>query len=64
MPRDVAIVSFAELPSVRREWARDEVEMLVPVITEASSAPASRGAKSASPSRAARTSSSAGPSPS
>lgn len=35
MPRDVAIVSFAELPAVRREWERDEVEMLVPVITEA-----------------------------
>jgi acetyl-CoA acetyltransferase len=33
--RDVAIVSFAEHPSVRREWERDEVEMLVPVITEA-----------------------------
>jgi acetyl-CoA acetyltransferase len=33
--REVAIVSFAETPSVRREWERDEVEMLVPVITEA-----------------------------
>jgi acetyl-CoA acetyltransferase len=33
--RDVAIVSFAELPSARREWERDEVEMLVPVISEA-----------------------------
>jgi acetyl-CoA acetyltransferase len=33
--RDVAIISFAELPSVRREWQRDEVEMLVPVISEA-----------------------------
>jgi acetyl-CoA acetyltransferase len=35
MPRDVAIVSFAEMPSVRREWERDEVEMLVPVLAEA-----------------------------
>jgi acetyl-CoA acetyltransferase len=35
MPRDVAIVSFAEMPAVRREWERDEVEMLVPVIAEA-----------------------------
>ncbi len=35
MAREVAIVSFAEMPAVRREWERDEVEMLVPVITEA-----------------------------
>jgi len=35
LTRDVAIVSFAEMPAVRREWERDEVEMLVPVITEA-----------------------------
>ena len=35
MPREVAIVSFAEMPAVRREWERDEVEMLVPVIAEA-----------------------------
>src|SRR5262249_41186931 len=35
MTRDVAVVSFAELPAVRREWERDEVEMLVPVIAEA-----------------------------
>jgi acetyl-CoA acetyltransferase len=33
--RDVAIVSFAEMPAVRREWDREEVEMLVPVIGEA-----------------------------
>jgi acetyl-CoA acetyltransferase len=33
--RDVAIVSFAEMPAVRREWERDEVEMLVPVLREA-----------------------------
>lgn len=33
--REVAIVSFAEVPAVRREWERDEVEMLVPVIAEA-----------------------------
>jgi acetyl-CoA acetyltransferase len=33
--RDVAIVSFAEMPAVRREWDRDEVEMLVPVVSEA-----------------------------
>jgi acetyl-CoA acetyltransferase len=33
--RDVAIVSFAEMPPVRREWDRDEVEMLVPVVSEA-----------------------------
>ena len=32
--RDVAIVSFAQSPLVRREM-RDEIEMLVPVITEA-----------------------------
>ena len=32
MPRDVAIVSFAETPAVRREWDRDEGEMLVPVL--------------------------------
>ena len=35
MPREVAIVSFAEMPAVRREWERDEVEMLVPVLAEA-----------------------------
>ena len=35
MARDVAIVSFAELPSVSRAWEQDEVEMLVPVIAEA-----------------------------
>lgn len=33
--RDVAIVSFAQTPSLRREWERDEIEMLVPVIGEA-----------------------------
>lgn len=33
--RDVAIISFAEMPPLRREWERDEIEMLVPVITEA-----------------------------
>jgi acetyl-CoA acetyltransferase len=33
--RDVAVVSFASLPAVRREWEREEVEMLIPVITEA-----------------------------
>lgn len=35
MPRDVAVVAFAESPSLRRDWERDEIEMLVPVITEA-----------------------------
>jgi acetyl-CoA acetyltransferase len=33
--RDVAIVSFAQMPPVRRERTRDEIEMLLPVITEA-----------------------------
>ncbi|QSQ14995.1 thiolase domain-containing protein [Myxococcus landrumensis] len=33
--REVAIVSFAQSPSVRREWARDDVELLLPVIQEA-----------------------------
>jgi acetyl-CoA acetyltransferase len=33
--RDVAIVSFAQTPSVRREAARSEVEMLAPIVNEA-----------------------------
>ena len=33
--RDVAIISFAQLPSVRRDPARDEVELVQPVVTEA-----------------------------
>jgi acetyl-CoA acetyltransferase len=33
--RDVAVVSFAQLPNVRSEDTRNEVEMLMPVITEA-----------------------------
>ena len=33
--RDVAIVSFAQLPNLRRDWERDEIEMLLPVVTEA-----------------------------
>jgi acetyl-CoA acetyltransferase len=33
--RDVAVVSFAQLPNVRSEETRNEVEMLMPVITEA-----------------------------
>ncbi len=33
--RDVAIVSFAQVPNVRRELDRNEVEMLMPVVTEA-----------------------------
>lgn len=33
--RDVAIVSFAQTPSVRRELDRNEVEMLMPVVTQA-----------------------------
>lgn len=33
--RDVAIVSFAQAPNVRREADRNEVEMLMPVVTEA-----------------------------
>jgi acetyl-CoA acetyltransferase len=33
--RDVAVVSFAELPNVRSEPRRDEVELALPVITEA-----------------------------
>jgi acetyl-CoA acetyltransferase len=33
--RDVAVVSFAQSPSVRREVDRNEVEMLMPVIAEA-----------------------------
>ncbi len=33
--RDVAVVSFAQTPSVRREARRSEVEMLVPIVNEA-----------------------------
>src|SRR5947199_9488234 len=33
--REVAIIAFAQLPAVRRERERDEVEMLLPVIHEA-----------------------------
>jgi len=33
--RDVAVVSFAQSPSVRREPARNEVEILMPVVAEA-----------------------------
>ncbi len=33
--RDVAVVSFAQLPNVRSEDKRNEVEMLMPVISEA-----------------------------
>lgn len=33
--RDVAIVSFAQAPSKRRETARNEVEILMPVVAEA-----------------------------
>jgi acetyl-CoA acetyltransferase len=33
--RDVAVISFAQAPSVRREDFRNEVEILMPVVTEA-----------------------------
>jgi len=33
--RDVAVVSFAQAPNVRRENLRNEVEMLIPVVHEA-----------------------------
>src|SRR5438876_928487 len=33
--RDVAVVSFAQSPSVRRDAARNEVEILMPVVAEA-----------------------------
>jgi len=33
--RDVAIIAFAQLPSVRRDVDRDEVEMVRPVVSEA-----------------------------
>jgi len=33
--RDVAVVSFAQMPSLRHERYRDEVEMLLPVLAEA-----------------------------
>ena len=33
--RDIAIVSFAQLPSERRADPRDEAEMLEPIINEA-----------------------------
>ncbi|MHC4506570.1 MAG: lipid-transfer protein, partial [Planctomycetota bacterium] len=33
--RDVAVVSFAQTPHKRREQSRSEVEMLMPVISEA-----------------------------
>jgi acetyl-CoA acetyltransferase len=35
MTRDVAVVAFAQSPSVRREDRRNEVEMLMPVVREA-----------------------------
>ena len=35
MPRDVAVVAFAQAPTVRREERRNEVEMLMPVVREA-----------------------------
>lgn len=33
--RDVAIVSFAQLPSIRRDLERDEIELVQPVVREA-----------------------------
>ena len=33
--RDVAIIAFAQMPSVRREPERNDVEMLMPVVSEA-----------------------------
>ena len=33
--RDVAVVSFAQLPNTRNQDTRNEVEMLMPVISEA-----------------------------
>jgi acetyl-CoA acetyltransferase len=33
--RDVAIISFAQLPPVRRDTAREEAELVQPVVTEA-----------------------------
>lgn len=33
--RDVAVVSFAQSPSIRRESSRNEVEILMPVVAEA-----------------------------
>jgi acetyl-CoA acetyltransferase len=33
--RDVAVVSFAQAPNIRRENQRNEVEMLIPVVKEA-----------------------------
>lgn len=35
MSRDVAVVAFAQAPTVRREERRNEVEMLMPVVREA-----------------------------
>ena len=54
--RDVAVVSFAQSPNVRREPGRNEVEMLMPVVHEARRALGHRaGRRSASPARAAAT---------
>ena len=33
--REVAVISFAQLPIVRREDERDDIEMVLPVVTEA-----------------------------
>ncbi|MCA9772179.1 MAG: lipid-transfer protein, partial [Myxococcales bacterium] len=33
--RDVAIISFAQLPSVRSDITRNDTEMVIPVVTEA-----------------------------
>ena len=53
--RDVAVVSFAQTPYVRRERRRNEVEMLMPVIAGGrQGARASSGRRSASRARAAR----------
>ena len=34
MVRDVAVIAFAQMPNVRRETIRNEVEMLMPVIED------------------------------
>lgn len=35
MKNEVAIVSFAQLPTVRRDRVRDEAELVQPVVNEA-----------------------------
>ncbi len=64
MARDVAVVAFAQSPSVRRETSGNEVEMLMPILQEAKRQAGLRGPEIGSPSRAAATTSRVSRSPS